>query len=287
MVLVVSSGIHGNETAPIEIVDELVRGLLRGDICLGIPVLFIIGNPPAMNAGKRFLMENLNRLFGGRHEGKTHPEAERAKRLEHWVRTFYEQYPTMTRRHYDLHTAIRPSRHEKFAIYPYRDGKPWERREVEHLYEAGIDTVLLGHQPSGTFSYFTSHAFEAHAFTVELGKVMPFGENDLNNFLGIRNKLKTWLTGRGDVPAGVALDQLRLYQVKAELIRKSEEHFRFHVDDDVANFTEFTAGYRIMDDLDGGYVVEEDGEAIVFPNPGVPVGQRVGLMVVRAHHVLA
>ncbi len=275
--LVISSGVHGNETAPIEIVDELVSKLLGGDIKLAVPVLLIMGNVLAMQAQQRFINENMNRLFNGKHAGKTHYEAHRARQLEDYVQTFFRTYDAPIKRHYDLHTAIRRSHHEKFAIYPYPDGRPWNLEEINHLECCGVNAILLGHQPSSTFSYFSSHACAAYGFTVELGQVKPFGQNDMERFRAVREQLARWLSG-DNIRRSPKLPQVPVYSVEKELIRRSED-FAFYVDDEVPNFTRFPVGACLMKDAEGSYVVQHEDEAIVFPNKNVPVGQRVGLIV--------
>ena len=48
---VLSAAVHGNETAPVELVGELLARLESGLVRLGAPVLVLIGNPPALRAG--------------------------------------------------------------------------------------------------------------------------------------------------------------------------------------------------------------------------------------------
>ncbi len=278
--LVISSGVHGNETAPIEIVDNLVKKILSEQLPVRSRVLFIIGNPVAMNLSQRFDLENMNRLFNGKHQGKDHHEAIRAERLEAFVKSFYNKRNDARRFHYDLHTAIRASKYKKFAVYPYPDGKPWNKSQLEFFLACGINTLLLGHQPSGTFSYFTSHQFDADAFTVELGKVKPFGENDMSEFTDMTLNLQNLISGNEIKTKPFDNDDFILFQVKDELVKRSDS-FELNIADDVENFTSFDKGFQLTNDVDGGYVVEQSGEAIVFPNAKIPNGQRAGLVVVK------
>lgn len=278
--MVISSGIHGNETAPIEIVDNMVSEIMSGQLDVKNRTLFIIGNPMAMNASERFIVENMNRLFCGKHARISNYEAQRAGQLENHVRRFFESVTGQRERlHYDLHTAIRGSKYPKFAIYPFPDGRPWDLGQLQFFQASDVNTILLSHKPASTFSYFSSHEFSAHAFTVELGKVKPFGENDMSEFSAISRNLKCLVSGQPISLKAFDNNDFNFFQVKADVTRKSDTEFQLNIAGNVENFTEFPAGYQISQDSDGGYMTETDGEAIVFPNAKVPVGQRAGLMV--------
>ncbi|MGK0516865.1 MAG: succinylglutamate desuccinylase, partial [Gammaproteobacteria bacterium] len=43
--VIYSSAVHGNETAPIEICDTLIKQIIKGELVLKQRVLFIYGNP--------------------------------------------------------------------------------------------------------------------------------------------------------------------------------------------------------------------------------------------------
>lgn len=278
--LIVSAGVHGNETAPIEVLNNLLNELLDGQWQLACPMLLILGNPPAMDAGERFIDVNLNRLFGGAHckpEYRGLPEAERARVLERACDAFATRHSSNLC-HYDLHTAIRPSLREKFALYPFVDGRDVPQEQIDFLLEAEVDTLLLQHRGGTTFASFSSTALGAESFTVELGKVRPFGQNDLTRFTGISNALRRRMKGEKPPKRDKAPRQITVFEVVHEILNTGDS-FRFHVPDDVANFTMYDPGTVIWEDDTTCYQVGGVREGIVFPNRDVPVGQRAGLMI--------
>lgn len=280
--IVLSSGVHGNETAPIEICESLVKKILRGEINLANRVLFLFGNLPAMNLAKRFIEENMNRLFSGAHSesgGLLNAEGARAKQLEQAVEEFFLGQTGRERIHYDLHTAIKPSKNDKFAVYPFRQGRPWNKEQLSFLLACGINTILLSASPTTTFSYFSSNAFEAEAFTVELGKVKPFGQNDMSQFAAFTQAITALICGKKLELKPFDNSDFLIYQVN-QVINKHSEAFRFNFSDELANFSDFTKGQLLASDNEQRYYCEYDGEAIVFPNEKVAIGQRAVLTVI-------
>lgn len=283
---VFSSAVHGNETAPIEICNELITDILSGEMTPVHPVLFIFGNPASINIAERFVEENMNRLFSGSHSKgldplgrKTNDERVRAKKLEQYVTRFFEMYTESVKTHYDLHTAIRDSAHDKFAVYPFLHGKPWKRQQFEVLRAMGVTTFLLMQKPATTFSYYSATKHGAEAFTVELGKVKPFGENDPEQFSAARQTLRDLLLG---VNFDAELFDATNYQLMSVFreINKHHTDFSLSFSDDLANFSEFKQGDIIAVENGKPIKAEQDGEAIVFPNANVEIGQRALLTVV-------
>ncbi len=273
--VVISAGVHGNETAPIEIVDTLVNEIMLGDLVVNNDVLFIIGNPPAVNAEARFIEENLNRLFAGKHLRSNTKEAVRAAKLEQAVGNFFEA-GEQPRLHYDLHTAIRESQIEKFAVYPYLHSRDWSRSQLGFLEQCGIEATLLSSQPSGTFSYFSSHKYHADAFTIELGKVRKLGANDMRNFTAMTQGMRRLITGNElfqQRPSNITL-----FSVVEEVVKLTEA-FKLNIKDKAKNFTEFKAGVVLATDEGYEYRTKQDGERFVFPISNVPCGQRAMLVI--------
>ncbi|HKS15615.1 MAG TPA: succinylglutamate desuccinylase [Pseudomonas sp.] len=278
MDLLLSAGIHGNETAPIELLDALLHGVARGDIKPRARVLFLFGNPQAIRRGERFIEQDINRLFNGRHELSSGFEALRAGELEQFARVFFS-LPGRTRLHYDLHTALRGSKIEQFALYPYKDGRQHSRRELARLHAAGMEAVLLQSKPSITFSAFTYEQLEAEAFTLELGKARPFGQNEQVNLDLLHVRIRQLIEGN-EPETDQRLDGLQLFSVAREIIKHSDS-FHLHLPADIENFSELSKGYLLAEDLaETRWIVEEEGARIIFPNPKVRNGLRAGLLVV-------
>jgi len=222
----------------------------------------------------------MNRLFSGAHskgEGLVNAERVRAKQLEDAVASFFEAGEG-TRYHYDLHTAIRASKNEKFAVYPYLHDRIHSKGQLAFLAACGVKTILLSESSTTTFSYFSSYQYNAHAFTVELGKVRPFGQNDMRRFEDAKQAITQLITQTEYAPT-VDMDDLDIYRVN-QVINRNEEQFTLHFDDDTPNFTDYPKGTVLASEPGKEYIAEQDGEAIVFPNAKVAIGQRALLTVV-------
>jgi len=274
--VVVSAGIHGDETAPIEIISALLGDIASGAILLRVRLLVLLGNVAAMKEGRRYLDDDLNRLFSGRHHALPQSrETARAAELEAVVGDFFSAaVSNKTRWHLDLHTAIRPSLFERFALLPQR-AMPYGPEVFTWLGALGIEAALLHRSGSGTFAHFSCSEHQALACTLELGKVMPFGQNDLARYASVANGLCRLISGESQ-PVGASLP--RVFDVVASLDKQSEA-FQLWVDNDTPNFTAYPRGTLLAQDGDYRYEVTHDEERIVFPNPRVKVGLRAGLMV--------
>ncbi|MDF9435862.1 succinylglutamate desuccinylase [Chromohalobacter israelensis] len=271
---VISAGIHGNETAPIELVGEWLARLEAGRSTLGAPVLVILGNLEAIRRGERFCTTNLNRLFR-RDLDLSGPEPDRARELMSAVDAFFARH-RLPRLHYDMHTAIRESRYPCFAVDPHAETRT-THEQWRWLAAAGMQAILHQHRHSWTFSHYSKHYHGAQAFTLELGKVRPFGENDLAALTGMSRLLDALLEGR-PAPEG-EIDSMRFFGVVTELMRQSSD-FQLRFAETTPNFTEFAVGTPLAHDGEVGDIRVEDAPvAVVFPNAQVEVGARAALLV--------
>lgn len=275
--LVLSVGVHGDETAPIEMLARLMAQLGQRPESLAVDLLVAVGNLEAIKNARRFIEADLNRLFTEkRGDLATVVEAERADQLMHACQDFLQ--PGQRSWHLDLHTAIRPSRFPAFAIIP--DVMPPERREqlVSWLGAAGIDAVVLNTQLSPTFSAYTATRLGSSGCTLELGQIGELGKNDAAQFLATETALAALLT-TGEVQP-LNNQRARVFRVSQEL-KKLSEGFEMTVGRSTHNFTGLEPGSLIAKDGEREYRVGESTEYVIFPNPDVRVGHRAGLMVVE------
>lgn len=277
--IVISCGIHGNETAPIEMCERLLADIISGNLVCAQRLLLIFGNLEGMNLAVREVEENLNRLFCGEHakDGIYNNERRRAAKLEQYVARFYQARMGAERRHYDLHTALRASKYEQFAVYPYREVHTYSRDLLAFLAAADINTILLSHVPAPTFSCFSACQFDALSLTIELGKAMPFGQNEPQRLNRLQQCLAHELANRTWQPAPLVPAELNVFQVTQEILKNTSQ-FVFNFSDTVANFSQFPPGGLLAEDVDRQWIVGNQTEVVVFPNAQVALGHRAALM---------
>jgi len=278
--LLLSSGIHGNETAPMELLDSLLKRILNGKLKLRCRLLILFGNPPAIRQGVRYIEQDLNRLFNGRHKTSNGLAAERAAQLEDWAKYFFRNANLKQSLHYDLHTAIRGSKIEQFALYPFAENRKASPAELRRLKSAGISAVLLQNRPSTTFTAYTYATLGVEAITLELGKARPFGQNQGINLNQIQAVLERLIEGEEQTEVK-NLDGLALFTVSREIIKQSD-NFRLYLDENIENFSPLKQDSLLAEDGETRWTVDESNARIIFPNPKVQNGQRAGLIIVPA-----
>lgn len=272
--LLLSAGIHGDETAPVELLEHLLHEIAACRLQSAVRLLLVLGNPAGLRRGEHFIAHDLNRLFGGLQPSASGPEALRSVELELQAELFFSR-PQRRRLHFDLHTAPCGSQIEHFAVWP-ASAPPPTREQIARLQLAGLQALLLRSETVGTFAAFTGSRFGAEALTFELGLSRAGQSIDLR-------RLETWLRelieGRETMPVADN-GALQLFRIDREIVRHSDA-FRLHLDEAVPNFTELPAGSLLAEDAGGqAWWATEPGTRIVFANPRVRKGQRAGLIVV-------
>lgn len=272
--IILSCGIHGDETRPIELLDELKRAILGADLNLKPPLLLIYGNPPAIRQSRRYIDFNLNRLFGP--STFTGPEAERAVQLMQACAQFHSRVGKIDC-HLDLHSTIKPSLIERFALRPV-GSQPMPLQWQHHLNQAGFGALVYQTRPANTFSQFTHDRFNCESLTLECGS-----HSQGNNTQGNDSDLMQWLRALVSdetlhhAPATAANASLSLFEVQEEIVRSSES-FQFLIAEDEPNFSGHPAGTPLYQDQSGVKRLQEECYTL-FLNSRVQIGQRAGLLL--------
>ncbi|MDE1238065.1 succinylglutamate desuccinylase [Vibrio aestuarianus] len=274
--IIISCGIHGDETAPMELVNKLVDDILSGFQAIKHRCLFIIAHPQATNQHTRFVQENLNRLFDNK-TGNPTLERDIARNLKQLVGHFYENTTEVSRWHLDLHCAIRLSKHYSFAVSPKSRHPVRSHALMSFIDSAHVEAVLLSNSPSSTFSWYSAEHFAAQALTLELGQVARIGENNLKRLVAFDLAMRDLVSA--ETPDHLPKKAV-MYRVSRTIVRMHQD-FDFMFDDSVENFTAFKHGEVFGHDGDKPLMAKNEGEAVVFPNRKVAIGQRAALMVCK------
>lgn len=275
--VLLSVGVHGDETGPIEMVAYVIEALSREPSALAVDLMLCVGNIDAIAAGKRFIDADLNRMFKADRGALAGTfESARADEIIAATDAFFKGAGPV-RWHLDLHTAIRASHYPMFAIVPELIARAQRDELIAWLGEAGIQAIIMNPESAGTYSYFTSEHLGAAGSTVELGKVGVLGQNDLAQFAAAARALDRLLRGE---PAQPAASAPHVFDTAQSIIKLSDA-FSMTVGRETWNFTALKKGDVIASDGATVYTVQHDEELVVFPNPDVRVGLRAGIMVVR------
>ncbi len=279
--VLISIGIHGDETGPIELLAHNLHALMKQPQELAVDLMIVVGNIDAIAQGKRFIDTDLNRLF---HTNRPHHESKEAKRAKDIIRAtkdFFKKNNHGEKWHLDLHATIRPSHYRNFAIIADLQSDRKKQTLTSYLGAADIAAIVFNPKSAGTYSYFTAEHFGAISATVELGQVAPLGQNDVNTLKNMQAILNKLLCGI-PVSSGTfnTTPRPQIFKVAQEIIKLSDD-FHMTCDSNTQNFTAMTQGAIIAHDGTTIYTVHHEQEHIVFPNPNVAIGQRAGLMVIK------
>lgn len=278
MSLLLSTGIHGDETAPLEMLAHLLDDLAQQPHALRVDLMVVVGNLAAVAQNRRYVDADLNRMFAlDRDPLQKAAEADRADAIMRATAAFFSAAET-EKWHLDLHTAIRKSFYPTFAVVPDAIADRRKHTLIAWLGGAGIGAIILNSNSAPTYSAYTATEFGAASCTAELGQIGMLGKNDLNQLAVAAAAIDAILRSSETLAFRHALPHV--FHVAQEIVKHSDD-FHLTFDSTTQNFTPLEPGALIAQDGAGAYRVGPVTEYVVFPNPEVATGQRAGLMVVR------
>ena len=108
---------------------------------------------------------------------------------------------------------------------------------------------------------------------------MPFGENDMTNFAKVKSTLTALISSTSVELSPYKAEDFSFFEID-QIIERHHENFMLHFSEDVENFTDFPIGSVIATDGNVEIKTRKEGEAIIFPNANVAIGQRAMLTVI-------
>lgn len=230
----------------------------------------IFGNLPAIAQNCRYIRYDLNRLFGSSSASGTGDEYDRALVLKTQLSAHIKNADVCY--HIDLHTSIKPSLIEQFALLPVNccpDDKLYQT-----LGQAKLGAYVYHSEANSTFTWFSA-SLGAKSVTLELGFAKAFGQNELGRFCATDTALSLLVAGQL-LPSD---DTTPRFFVADTLIKTCDD-FGFLLNKDRANFSPIAANTPIASQ--GGQVFTLPYEAYsLFLNETVAKGLRAGLFLQR------
>ncbi len=285
--VLISVGVHGDETAPIEMLAQLVDHLIADPHELKVNLMLVVGNPAAIAQGKRCIDVDMNRQFysaqgdPGEMKNAVNKSTLEARRADIIMRSTAEFFSAACAEkwHLDLHTAIRASLYPTFAVVPDLIAPSAKRALIGWLADAGLDAVVMNSTAASTYSSYSAKYCGAASSTLELGRIGVIGQNDLR-LLAQPQAALLRLIHAEPLPDLGSRQAPPVFNVAQEMIKRSDA-FTMAFDHSIPNFTAMQYGTVIA--IDGAlvYRVRHAEEWVLFPNPDVALGQRAGLMLVR------
>ncbi|MER2493731.1 succinylglutamate desuccinylase [Catenovulum sediminis] len=281
--VILSCGLHGDETAPIEILSLFLRELVSAKIKCIRPCVIIFANILAIQRGVRFIETNLNRLFALDNREHTYQtsfesvgnyETKRANLIKQQIEFLLKDKNSLI--HLDLHASIQRSRYPLFAVMPYIE-KTKARPEpsvanVISSVSLKVDAIIYSSQASNTFSYYTANKYAANAATVEVGSIRKFGENDDKLRNKLINHLQKLVVCRASRLSSDIIYSANYFKT-SDVVVKDFNDFQFVLAKPIENFTAIKKGQVFAFDQVKQYIASQDG-FICFANEEVEVGER-------------
>ncbi len=140
--LVVSGGVHGNEPSGIEAIRKVLAELERTKPEINGTLLAISGNTPALEAGTRFIDEDLNRAWSEENVASTEPGTSEKRQVQEIVAVLKDySEENFTKRYFlDCHTTSSPTL-PYISVQDVNDNVEWAQRFPTYIIQGFSDLV--------------------------------------------------------------------------------------------------------------------------------------------------
>ncbi|WP_016955668.1 succinylglutamate desuccinylase [Catenovulum agarivorans] len=283
--LILSCAVHGDETAPIEVLDKILADIVAGKIHLNSHLVIVFANIAAIKQNKRYVDTNLNRLFTTDLLNKPtqagNYEEHRAEQICACLAKIYSAGRYPFRIHLDLHCSIKASIYPIFAVKPVKlVGGPVLVYNTPLRYP--VQAIIHARKPSSTLSFYTANLLACSSATLELGKSAKLYNNQSNLLRQIYVHLVEGLACTELIPR-FCVRSNRHFVVSDEVI-KNTEAFHFIGSQPLLNFQSLVHGQPFVQLSNSNKQVSVGEQFICFANPDVEIGHRAALLLKKLHY---
>ncbi len=233
------------------LIDTLLNDILSGFQHIKTHCLFVFNEVPDSKNNERALDESL----------KNH------------IEEFLEGVNPKNALHLDVSLNSRPSHYSTVAFSPKVRKLARSRRLFEFLALSHIDAVVLNNAPTNTLSWNVANQFEVDSVQIQLS-TRSLASNERKN-QGFELALRDLLANEKSEHIAKSPKYFRVTRT----IVKQHDDFHFLFSANIPNFTRFKHGEVFGMDGDKPLMAKNDGEAILFPDSDVSVGEVAAVMV--------
>jgi succinylglutamate desuccinylase len=292
----ISLVVHGDETGPVQIVLNLLAAWQQLGASPPVELTVVLGNLEAWSLGKRYVEQDMNRLFAAQAPQASTTDARRALVLRQTLekmRLHAADLPSIPLIHFDLHSTIRPSLKPTFAMVPAPAAAAPDAAWLSWLtQQSGLDALVLTSDQASTLSAYTAR-HGAWSCTVELGQVgaAPAADSPHSKVVEpvFAQALADWVLGPQRLcgpgtPVFIAPTKTPqrhpadIFRVTHEVIRSSDT-FELLLPPETCNFSPLEPGQLVARDAQTEIRAQQPGTCVLFPNPHVAVGLRAALLI--------
>ncbi|AIT08841.1 hypothetical protein LO80_01840 [Candidatus Francisella endociliophora] len=279
--MIVSAGIHGDETGAVELVYKLFNSLLNGTV-ISRPLMIILGNLDAIKQGTRQVETNLNRCFDDDELSlNSSMEHKRALDIITAIDEFKEELDAKDisiEMLLDLHSYVYPD-----YFSQYHDDKtqfaicvkeqPYSLNHEQILSACNLGKVITDIDMKGTlvsfivkrYPYITSMVFE-------LGHAHKLGKNNPLDLKNIADYIYAQVSETYNKNKQINPQQIERYKFCPPVI-KNNETFELNSNICLRNFTKYEKGTVLA--YENGEVIyrmPSNNHTVLFPWPTRLVG---------------
>ncbi|WP_166434293.1 succinylglutamate desuccinylase/aspartoacylase domain-containing protein [Vibrio viridaestus] len=248
--LILSCSYVKSDTSHLQIIDSIISDIAIGFQTLKSRCLVILQPKSRSLNDDRVIDEHLNNI----------------------IEAFWRDTSKNQRRHVDISPNNHPSIYSTVAYSPKVRGAVRSSSLFSFIESSHIDAVVLNNAPTQTLSWQIAQTYDVDSIQIELP---TDSYNTVRHNQGFELALRDLLSNE----KSEHMPKKPKYFRVTRTIVKQHENFKFLFSESLANFTRFKHGEVFGMDDDKPLMAKNDGEAILYPDASVDIGESAAIMV--------